>query len=29
MAADLESPRASDVVDDIIREAGGANHQEE
>jgi hypothetical protein len=29
MAADLESPRAPEVVEDIIREAAGGNHQEE
>jgi hypothetical protein len=29
MAADLESPRAPDVVEDVIREAAGGNHQEE
>jgi amino acid transporter len=29
MAADLESPRAPEVVEDIIREATGGNHQEE
>jgi amino acid transporter len=29
MAADLESPRAHEVVDDITREAAGSNRQEE
>jgi hypothetical protein len=29
MAADLESPRAPEVVDDITREAAGGNHQSE
>ena len=29
MAAELESPRAPEVVEDIIREAAGGNHQEE
>jgi amino acid transporter len=29
MAADLESPRAPEVVDDILREATGTNHHDE
>jgi hypothetical protein len=29
MAADLDSPRANEVVDDIIREATGTNHHDE
>ena len=29
MAAELESPRAPEVVEDIIREVAGGNHQEE
>ncbi|MCX6626095.1 MAG: amino acid permease, partial [Candidatus Solibacter sp.] len=29
MAAELESPRAPEVVEDIIREAGGSNRQDE
>ena len=29
MAADLDSPRAPEVVDDIIREATGTNHHDE
>jgi amino acid transporter/nucleotide-binding universal stress UspA family protein len=28
MAADLDSPRAPEVVDDVLREATGANHHE-
>jgi amino acid transporter/nucleotide-binding universal stress UspA family protein len=29
MAADLDSPRASEVVEDIVREATGTNHHDE